>query len=193
MRKQARAAAEGSREAARGRQGRGHSRCPPCSRHCSGRRRGAGRRGPGAACRPGASPGRGAAAAESRAAQGAGEGAGRRLPSRRPSRHRAAPAPGEGDLVRPGPGVTPPQLVSFPKAEYPPLARNLRVEGVVVVSVLVDENGQVQDVRMAEPIKQKVGINEAALSAARSARYKPATKEGVRVKMWTRLRIPFKL
>jgi len=69
----------------------------------------------------------------------------------------------------------------------------MRVEGDVVVSVLVDENGQVLDAKVTEPISQKVGINEAALSAARSAHYKPATKEGVRVKMWTRLRIPFKL
>lgn len=73
------------------------------------------------------------------------------------------------------------------------MARKLRVEGVVVVSVLVDENGQVQEVRMAEPIRQKVGLNEAALASARSARFRPATKDGTRVKMWTRLRIPFKL
>lgn len=72
------------------------------------------------------------------------------------------------------------------------MARKLGVEGVVTVSVLVDENGQVQDVRMLEPVKQKVGINEAAMAAARAARYQPATKDGVRVKMWTRLRIPFK-
>jgi TonB family protein len=92
-----------------------------------------------------------------------------------------------------GPGVAPPQLVSFPKPGYPPMARTLRVEGVAVVSVLVDENGQVQEARMAEPIKQNVGLNEAAMASARAARYKPATKDGVRVKMWTRLRIPFKL
>jgi TonB family protein len=73
------------------------------------------------------------------------------------------------------------------------MARTLRVEGTVVVTVLVDENGQVQDVRMAEPIRQKVGLNEAALAAARAVRYKPAKKDGVPVKMWTRLRIPFKL
>jgi len=98
-----------------------------------------------------------------------------------------------GELVEAGPGVSPPQLVSVPKPGYPPMARTLRVEGTVVVSVLVDENGQVQDVRMAEPIRQNVGLNEAGLAAARSAHYKPATKDGVRVKMWTRLRIPFKL
>ncbi|MFL6262631.1 MAG: TonB family protein [Thermoanaerobaculia bacterium] len=104
-----------------------------------------------------------------------------------------APRAKVGELVDAGPGVSPPQLVSAPKPGYPPMARTLRVEGTVVVAVLVDENGQVQDVRMAEPIRQNVGLNEAALSAARSVRYKPATKDGVRVKMWTRLRIPFKL
>jgi len=104
-----------------------------------------------------------------------------------------APRTRAGELVEAGPGVSPPQLVSFPKPEYPPMARTLRVEGTVVVTVLVDENGQVLDVRMAEPIRQKVGLNEAAIAAARAVRYKPAKKDGVPVKMWTRLRIPFKL
>jgi TonB family protein len=119
--------------------------------------------------------------------------------SQEPAPQKAEPEPAPepkvqvGDLVGPGPGVAPPQLVSFPKPEYPPMARTLRVEGVVVVSVLVDENGQVADVKMAEPIQRNVGINEAALRGARSAHYRPATKDGVRVKMWTRLKIPFKL
>ncbi len=98
-----------------------------------------------------------------------------------------------GDLVTGGPGVNPPQLVSAPRPSYPPLARRLGVQGVVVVSVLVDENGRVVETRIVEPIKENVGINEAAVAAARGAQYKPATKSGVRVKMWTRLRIPFKL
>ncbi|HKV12308.1 MAG TPA: TonB family protein, partial [Thermoanaerobaculia bacterium] len=120
------------------------------------------------------------------------------IQEQRPAAPEPAPEPEAprvrvGDLVEPGPGVVQPQLVSFTNPEYPPVARKLRVEGVVVVSVLVDENGRVQDVRMVEPIKQKVGLNEAALAAARNARYRPATKEGVRVRMWTRLRIPFKL
>jgi TonB family protein len=121
-------------------------------------------------------------------------------PQKPPIEERAEPEPTQeaprvrvGELVEAGPGVVPPQLVSFRKPEYPPLARSLRVEGIVVVSVLVDENGRVQDVRMATPMQKKVGINEAALAAARNARYRPATKDGVRVKMWTRLRIPFKL
>jgi len=98
-----------------------------------------------------------------------------------------------GDLVEFGPGVVPPKLVSIDKPEYPPIARRMQVEGEVLLSVLVDENGKVLDVRFIERVRQAVGINEAAVEAARSARYQPATKDGVRVKMWTHLRLPFRL
>jgi protein TonB len=88
--------------------------------------------------------------------------------------------------------TVPPKLVSTPKPEYPPLARKLGVEGVVVLSVLVDEQGRVEDVQLLERISQDVGINEAAVQVARAARFKSATRNGAPVKMWTRLRIPFK-
>ncbi len=115
------------------------------------------------------------------------------VPPTVPAPRQEAPRVREGDLVEPGPGVNVPQLVSAPNPRYPPLAKKLGVQGEVVLSVLVDENGKVQEARLVEPIKQKVGINESALAAARGAKYRPATKGGVRVKMWTRLRIPFKL
>lgn len=105
----------------------------------------------------------------------------------------AAPSVKLGELVTMGPGVTPPQLVTFTKPQYPPLARKLRVTGEVVVSLLVDETGAVKEVRLQKGVNQNVGLNEAALEAARTARYRPAAKEGVRVKMWTTLKIPFQL
>ena len=78
-------------------------------------------------------------------------------------------------------------------AELAWIARRLQVEGDVLLSVLVDENGKVVDVRILERVRQNVGINEAAVAAARRAKYQPATKDGVRVKMWTNLRLPFRL
>src|SRR5262249_24965967 len=113
-------------------------------------------------------------------------------PAAAPAEPAPAPAVHPGDLVEMGPGVTSPQLVSFSKPEYPALARRLRVEGVVVVSVLVDENARVESAKLSQSVKQNVGINEAALGAARSATFRPATKGGVRVNMWTMLKIPFK-
>jgi len=62
-----------------------------------------------------------------------------------------------------------------------------------VVSVLVDETGAVLETRLVQSAGRDVGHDGAALGAARSARYEPATKEGVRVTRWTTLRIPFKL
>jgi TonB family protein len=69
----------------------------------------------------------------------------------------------------------------------------MKVEGTVIMSLLVDENGKVLDVRLERGVQQNVGINEAALGAARTAKFNPATKEGVRVKMWYQLTIPFRL
>ncbi len=104
-----------------------------------------------------------------------------------------APDVKEGDLVRPGAGVKPPVLVSLTKPEYPAMARRLKVEGTVIVSLLVDETGRVAETRLDSGVSQNVGINEAAVAAARSAVFNPATKSGVRVKMWYQLKIPFKL
>jgi TonB family protein len=104
----------------------------------------------------------------------------------------AAAQTGASGATRGG-STVPPKLVSTPKPEYPPLARKLGVQGVVVLSVLVDEEGRVEDVQVLERIGQDVGINEAAVQVARGAHFKSATRDGVPVKMWTRLRIPFKL
>ncbi|MEM7480624.1 MAG: TonB family protein [Acidobacteriota bacterium] len=103
------------------------------------------------------------------------------------------PTTRRGDLVRAGPGVVAPKLVSIQKPEYPPIAKRMGVEGEVVLSVLVDENGKVVDTRFVERIDRNVGINEAAVRAARTAKYQPARKDDVVVKMWTTLRLPFRL
>jgi TonB family protein len=57
----------------------------------------------------------------------------------------------------------------------------------------VDETGNVIETRLIDGVPQRVGINESALEAAKNARYEPATKDGVRVKVWTTLRLPFRL
>ena len=106
----------------------------------------------------------------------------------------ARPTINEGDFVAPGTaGLNPPAFVSVDKPEYPALAKRLSVQGVVVVSVLVNAQGTVDQARIVRGVAQKVGINEAALAAAKSARYRPATLNGVRVKTWANLSIPFKM
>ena len=96
-----------------------------------------------------------------------------------------------GDLVQAGPGVATPKLVSKLEPRYPPAAKRLNRAAQVDIKVLVDERGRVLD---AERIGAKAGFgfDEAALDAAQRAQFQPATKEGVKVKMWTTLRVSFK-
>ena len=96
-----------------------------------------------------------------------------------------------GDLVSGGTGVIPPQRLSDLRAVYPRAAERFGKTATVSVRVLVDENGKVTQ---AERIGNKVGFgfDEAAVDAARRVNFRPATKEGVRVKMWHTLRVDFK-
>ncbi|HEY7369894.1 MAG TPA: TonB family protein [Thermoanaerobaculia bacterium] len=89
-----------------------------------------------------------------------------------------------GDLVGPGPGVTEPELLAAPKINYPPLARQQRVGGKVVVLVLVDEEGKATEARLQQGVASKSGVNEAVVEGGRRSRFRPATKNGIPVKMW---------
>jgi TonB family protein len=89
-----------------------------------------------------------------------------------------------GELVGPGPGVVEPELVSTPRVTYPPLARQQRLTGRVVVLVLVNEDGQVGEARLQQGLPSKSGVNEAVVAAVKASRFRPATKNGIPVKMW---------
>lgn len=89
-----------------------------------------------------------------------------------------------GDLVGPGPGVVEPAMISPPRVVYPPMARQQRVAGKVVVLVLVDEAGQAADVRLQQGVAGQAAVNTAVVAAVKSAKFRAATKNGIPVKMW---------
>jgi protein TonB len=88
-----------------------------------------------------------------------------------------------GDLVGPGPGVVEPALAAPPRVSYPEIAREQRVQGKVIVLVLVDENGRVAEARLQKGVAQPA-VNDAVLAGVRNAKFHPATKNGIPVKMW---------
>ena len=99
-----------------------------------------------------------------------------------------------GDLVEMGPGVIQPKRIRFGKLRYPPQAMRAGVQGTVILKVLVNEEGRVDDVQVFRGVDpESSGINAAAVKAAKSARYEAATKNGVAVKMWITQTLPFKL
>ena len=99
----------------------------------------------------------------------------------------------EGDLVDAStPGLVPPQPLSTPKATYPPLAARQRVGGTVILEVLVNETGRVDDVRVLRGVKPDLGLDAAAVAAVRTWRFNPGTLAGVRVKTRITQVIPFR-
>jgi TonB family protein len=114
-----------------------------------------------------------------------------------PAAAEPAPAPArarEGDLIPPGTeGLLPPRIVRRGAVPYPPIARAQRIQGTVLLSVLVSETGQVLEVRILRGVSQAVGLNEAAERIARTSTYAPGTKDGVRVKSWATVPVDFKL
>ncbi|HYN19997.1 MAG TPA: TonB family protein [Thermoanaerobaculia bacterium] len=95
-----------------------------------------------------------------------------------------------GDLVQAGAGVTAPKLSSRLDPRYPAAAQRLNKAATVDVRVLVDENGRVIEAQRAGA-KAGFGFDESALEAAKRAQFNPATKDGVRVKMWYTVRVSF--
>jgi TonB family protein len=113
-------------------------------------------------------------------------------PQSAPAPAQPAPRPPQyGELVQAGPGITPPKLKSRLDPRYPSAAQRLNKSAVVDIRVLVDEKGAVLDAQRSGP-KAGFGFDEAALDAARRATFTPAsTRDGVRLKMWTSLRVSF--
>lgn len=91
------------------------------------------------------------------------------------------------------PNVVAPVLVSQSRIEYPPMARAQRIIGVVVISALVDEQGNVAEVRVIRGAPGNSGLNEAALANVKKRKYKPGTLNGKPGRAWVAIQIDFKL
>ncbi|MGH9379443.1 MAG: TonB family protein [Thermoanaerobaculia bacterium] len=103
------------------------------------------------------------------------------------------PAARRGDLVSlTDAGVVPPVRTVEPRPAYPRTALAMRREATVELRVLVDENGRPLQI---EPVGDRAGLgfDEAARRAVQDARWRPATRQGVPVKVWIRTTVSFRL
>lgn len=112
-------------------------------------------------------------------------GAGERAPAPNRAPTPAAPRPGP-------PAWIPPQLISYDPPIYPQVARVRGLEADVEVALEIDARGQVTRASLSGPVAG-FGFDEAALVAARSARYRPARRVGAAVESTTTLRIVFRM
>ncbi|HYC93857.1 MAG TPA: TonB family protein [Thermoanaerobaculia bacterium] len=108
-----------------------------------------------------------------------------------------APAPAPVPAVREGDVVEMSALDVVPRptrpitAMYPPIARQQKISATIVVTALINERGEVTDVKLLRGVA-RFGIDDAAVRAMRSARFTPPMKDGKRVKTWFPQTIEFR-
>jgi protein TonB len=98
----------------------------------------------------------------------------------------------EGDVVEVSDLDTPPHVVRQSAPSYPPMAVRQRAEATILVTALVDENGDVIDVKVLRGDK-RFGFEDSALRAVRATKFSAPMKDGKRVKSWFAVPIIFHL
>ncbi len=84
-----------------------------------------------------------------------------------------------------------PVLRFQPKADYPEIARRSGLEGVVVVNVLVNARGEVDQVVVTHPVHPV--LDRAAAAAARRCLFEPAYQREIKVRAWVAVPYRFRL
>ena len=95
----------------------------------------------------------------------------------------APPPPPEGPRVKFIPYDDPPVPLSPIRPKYPEIAQEAGIEGTVVVQVFVDEKGRVKDTVILKGIPN-TGLDEAATTAIRKVRFRPAKQRERAVGVW---------
>jgi TonB family protein len=104
--------------------------------------------------------------------------------------------PGEGGgygggLMRPGGGVSAPQVIFSVDPEFSDEARRAKYQGICVVSVIVDAQGNPQRVRVIRPLG--MGLDEKAVEAVKQYKFKPAYYQGHPVAVEVNIEVNFRI
>ena len=89
------------------------------------------------------------------------------------------------------PDIVRPVLLNNPQPRYTEEARALKIQGTVLMNVLVTENGDVDLVLVLRGLG--LGLDEQATEVARKLKFSPATRSGKLIPYWTKLSVEFHL
>lgn len=91
---------------------------------------------------------------------------------------------------RVGGNIRPPKKIKDAPPEYPAIAQQARVQGVVILEVRIDERGNVTDAR---PLRSIPLLDQAAIDAVKQWQYEPALRNGVAVPIIMTVTVNFTL
>ena len=101
------------------------------------------------------------------------------------------PPPASRQPVRTGGQIGAPALLHRVDPEYPDLAVRAKIQGLVVLEALVDEDGGVADVKILRSAGEV--LDRAALAAVRQWRYSPLLLNGTRERFILTISLAFNL
>jgi TonB family protein len=101
-----------------------------------------------------------------------------------------ATASEEAPAVRVGGGVARPEKIKDVPPVYPAEAKKAKVAGMVILELVIDEQGDVSDMKVVRSVPM---LDQAAMDAVRQWKYQPATMNGKPVKVVTTVNVTFAL
>jgi TonB family protein len=96
-----------------------------------------------------------------------------------------------GGVYMPGGGVSEPKLIYSIEPEFSDEARRAKYQGVVLIALIVDAQGNPQGVHVARALG--MGLDEKAMEAVRQYKFKPAMKDGKPVACYANIEVNFRL
>jgi TonB family protein len=115
----------------------------------------------------------------------------RRAPAPATRQQPSAAAPERAEPRRIGDGVKPPSKIYGPAPQYTEVAREARLQGVVIVEAVIDAHGCIADEKVLKGLP--MGLDQAALAAMQGWVFEPATRKGKPVDVYYTLSVNFKL
>lgn len=96
-----------------------------------------------------------------------------------------------GGVMSPGGGVSEPVLIYGPDPEFSDEARRAKYQGVCLVGLIVDAQGNPQQVHVVRPLG--MGLDEKAVEAVRQYKFKPAVYKGHPVAVEVNIEVNFRI
>ena len=100
-----------------------------------------------------------------------------------------APPP-KAEPVRVGGNIKPPTKIRDQTPLYPDIAKQARVQGIVILEAIIDPNGNVTNVRVLRSIPL---LDQSAIDAVRRWKYEPTLLNGVPVPIVMTVTVNFSL
>jgi TonB family protein len=99
---------------------------------------------------------------------------------------------GAGDGVfTMGRGITAPRAIYDPEPEYSEEGRKVKHQGVVILSMVVDQQGRPRDIRVTRSLG--MGLDEKAMDAVKMWKFSPGMKDGIPVAVRVNIEVSFRL